>query len=568
MTYPPLYDEDPGTPTHRSRPSVITNASVVAESTITYGSLMSRDGFARLSQFPPPPGDVPYTPVEEILRVASPVASEYSMKSGSSSATVRRALPIPPPPAGIPSVAPLNIQRKVSSALPASVTRPPIPGSTSEISSPGPSLVPSVTPPSATLSNTPSSYPSPHDWHDGSSSIANDPYGEDALPTSFITTLLSSMAQADEASESHPPVSFGKQRTYEPSVVSNALTVDSTITYPPPKLFPPLLPPPLPTHPAVTKLQPHIRPPLAGRSTPETLTSFDSSDTGFTLGQTTKPSTLRSMSTSPSLQSLNSSTPLIPQTFAQGDPILEEEEPRTTAGSGPSTPAKSRSSRHRRASTAYSSKSAKSYVSSLVARLSHSSGDRKSIKQAAVWFRKKPLPPVPPLPNIPFQEIRKAEDALPLPDLVNRAHALEEMLDNGQRPYDSESMFNREVKLDSGAPLDPTVRVGQISEVWNSGADPNCMHAARGRKGRSGDFTQQFGRVDSPPRRRRISWSTLTQRQRIIALLVFMATLACVTVAIAVGVIAGGKKPHVRVCQGAFAGVACNLGKTSMLPEG
>ena len=75
------------------------------------------------------------------------------------------------------------------------------------------------------------------------------------------------------------------------------------------------------------------------------------------------------------------------------------------------------------------------------------------------------------------------EDALPLPDLVNRAQALEEMLESGQRPYDSDSAFHRQSTNEVTA---VGMRLGPAGPVWNSGADPNRMHSARGRKGRSG----------------------------------------------------------------------------------
>lgn len=250
------------------------------------------------------------------------------------------------------------------------------------------------------------------------------------------------------------------------------------------------------------------------------------------------------------------------QTFVQGEPIPEEEEPKTGSGSSESTPRKPRSSRGRRASVAYSTKSAKSYVSSLVARISHSSGDRRSIKQAAAaWFRGKPLPPVPPLPDVAFRDVRKAEDALPLPDLVSRAQILSSMLDNGQRPYDSDAGVINEQKAQQTGSMDGGYRIGASANVWNSGANPNVADGTRGRKTRSGDFTQRPEHEDnSPVRIRGLAWSNLSKRQRIGCVTILVALIIAVTVAIAVGVVAGERKSRVHVCPGTFAGAACNLG--------
>lgn len=577
MAEPPSYEDDPTTPTHRYRPSLATNASGLAESTLTFGSLMSSDGFARLSQFPPPPQEIPFTPSEGSLDIPSPVVSDYSQTSMPMSSTVRRPLPIPP----VPPIAPLNVQKRP----PGTVTLPPAYVPPSELSPSTPPNPPAsstyFTPPLTHTPSTVSSYPhpSPHDWHDGSSSIANDPYGEAALPTSFITSLLSSMTDSD-GSPGFPPSSFQfKRGKYDPSVISNALTTDSTITYPPPRMFPPPLPsprafPPMPSQSTQSSSidsdspEPLTPPaiPVAGRSTPETLRSFDSGDTARQAGSIIShmiggvPGAMRGITT-PSLQSLNSSTPLMPMAM-QGEPIPEEDEPKTATPSGYSTPGKSRSSRGRRASIAQSSKSARSYVSSMVARISHSSTDRRSIKQvASTWFRGKPLPPVPPLPYMPFRDVRKAEDALALPDLVSRAQVLSAMLDNGQRPYDSDLLV-QETKNRQGVPTDVDYRIGPVADVWNSGANPNIGHGARGRKSRSGDFYQRPDSADnSPVRLRRFAWSNLSKRQRVGCVTTFMIVIVAVTVAIAVGVIANERKNHVHVCPGTFAGAACDLGK-------
>lgn len=371
-------------------------------------------------------------------------------------------------------------------------------------------------------------------------------------------------------------------------MISNAfttVTTDSTITYPPPKLYPPPLPgsprshPPVPSLPS-NAIDPLSMPPssfsMEGRQTPDTLHTSESEvastvrHQGSAISQTLGG--MRAMSTTPSLQTLNSSTPLMQQTFSQAqvDPILEEDEFRPP--SGHTTPSKSRSSRGRRASTTYSTKSAKSYMSSLVARLSHSSGsgDKRSIKQSAVsWFRGKPLPPVPPLPNVPIQQIRRAEDQLALPELAGRAQILSAMLDKGQRPYDSDDILNQQQQFDSRykeqfSATGIDVRTGpSLGDVYNSSVNPNVNRTARDRRGRSEDFTSRLPQPDSPTRpARRAAWSKLSKKQRIWVILAFVALIIIITVAVAVGV-TQGHKSHAHTCPANLGGASCNLGTLS-----
>lgn len=545
--------EDPGTPTHRARPSIMTTASGLAESTMTFGSLMSSDGLARLSQFPPPPSGIPFTPIESAFAgPSSPVTSDRSMTPP---AGPRRTLPAPP--------LPLNVQKK---SFPSS--------SPSDAQSP--SGFPDSQPPPSVAPSSGSLYPSPHDWHDGSSSIANDPYGDAILSTSLITSLLSSVSGADDNSTRTAGPSSYNRNNYEPSVVSNALTTDSTITYPPPKTFPPPLPtnhkyPPLSRPLPSPKIPDHIidisspqvlNPPshsfrsLGGRKSPETWVSEGSSQ----VPQMAGPEPPRAMSVTPSLQSMTSSTPLI-STFAKGDPILEEDEARI---SGPSTPSQSRYSRtrERRASTAHSTKTTKSYVSSLMSRISHSTGagDRRSLKQVATWFRGKPLPPVPPLPDHTFREIRKAEDELPLPDLVTRAAVLSSLLDKGHRPY--HSTISLENVKEQTIP-----QAGGYGDVRFTGADPTRVNTARGMKGRSGDFSQQPWSRALPPDPDTPIKSTrflLTKKRKLIIGISLVALVICIVVGVAVGVTVGEKHSSRHSCPGNQTGAACTLGRTTI----
>ena len=509
----------------------------------------------------------------------SPRRSELSLGSLGIPSAGRRVLPTPPEagPSSLKAEEDNTRSYPRTYSIPTDVPLDPHYSFSPTATSPSvPGLVHSPT--------TATSHPSPHDWHDGSSSITNDPYGTAALPTSFITSLLSSTSNSDGGSFAPSAFYNKKGGVYEPSVISNALTTvttDSTITYPPPKLYPPPLPgsprsrPPVPPLPST--FEPISMPPssfsMEGRQTPDTVRTNESEATSIARHQGSAVSQtmggVRAMSTTPSLQSLNSSTPLMQQTFAHAhvDPILEEDELKPP--SGPSTPSKSKSSRGRRASTAYSSKSTKSYVSSLVARISHSSGsgDKRSLKQSTMsWFRGKPLPPVPPLPNAPIQQIRRAEEQLALPELAGRAQALSAMLDKGQRPYDSDDILQQQYDSRYKEHFSATgvdVRTNpSTGDVYNSSVNPNMMRSARDRRGRSEDLTNRYTRSepDSPTRSgRKLTWSTLSKRQRIWVIVILVSLIIIITIAVAVGVTEGSKK-HAHTCPANLGGTLCNLG--------
>lgn len=128
-------------PRHNSAPSVDTNASAIAESTISLG---------QIRKFPDPPDSIP----------SSPAASSFSA-SGSSA----RQLPIPPRFPHLLPTAPLQPRK-----LPY--------------------------PPTSFVHSRPqnnSILVSAHDWHDGASTIDSGSateHGPNGLSTSFITSLL------------------------------------------------------------------------------------------------------------------------------------------------------------------------------------------------------------------------------------------------------------------------------------------------------------------------------------------------------------------------------------------
>ena len=135
-------------PRHKSTPSVDTNASALAESTISIG---------QIAKFPEPPSSIPN----------SPVASTFA-------AATARQLPVPP-------------RLQAPAPQPRKLPRPP-PTSLFHHDHVDPSH--SFVQPSSNPQTTSNSILSAHDWHDGASSIDVNTVLPNPLPTSFITALL------------------------------------------------------------------------------------------------------------------------------------------------------------------------------------------------------------------------------------------------------------------------------------------------------------------------------------------------------------------------------------------
>ncbi|KAI0788544.1 hypothetical protein C8Q75DRAFT_719680 [Abortiporus biennis] len=592
--------DDDGYLQHRSRPSLLTNASGFAESTISYASVTTVEALSRLSQFPIPPVGVPISPFEASLGLASPAGPPIT--------------PMTPP--DTPRAGPLytndnvstpNIPPNPKSGPSSPISPPPRPlPQRPRITSPGPSVSSGRTLALTATATGSSHIPSPHDWHDGSSSIAMDPYEESLLSTSFITSLLTNVTGQDGSGA--PPPQY-KRDPYESSVVSEAFTTETTVTYPPRRIYAQQLPqvPPIPPQhqfpyypptddtarsPTVLSGPSLLYPPASpiafdGRNTPESSRIYGSGSDVYSEGGSNVIRTAvvapgvgkeisavgmahastRAMSTTPSLQSMNSTTPLV-RTFPHEDVIPEE----PGGSNGPSTPgtsatgSRSRNAykRERRHST-YSSKTTKSYVSSLITRLSHSTGgDRRSVKQATQWFRRKPLPPVPQLPNLTLhqeREYRKAEASLPLPDLMNRAQVLSEMLNGGFRPYHSSTDI-------SGPPYMKSDTEGTAGvENFNTGVrysgvaphPPYPDYTTRDRRTQDLDLSNHEWNNQpsnpSPPAR-----FSLTKTRKIRFGIGLAVLIVIIVIAVAVGVTQSHKSVH--TCPANFAGASCTLDAT------
>ncbi|KAK7694809.1 hypothetical protein QCA50_001997 [Cerrena zonata] len=574
---------------HKPRPSLTTNASGLSFNTVTTG------GFSRLSHFPPPPVGVPISPFEAALfppnthdvpskYLATPPDTPKALKPIPDSMPMP-AVPISPgsisssatfsPTGKRPAFAARQLPSPPTANFPQSVSSPPHTPAFSTFSGTGTSL----------------SHPAPNDWHEGSSSIGLDTFSDRVLPTQFLTELLSTSTEA-------PP--RYKRDPYEASVVSDMFSAESVITYPPRRVYtdsqpgtpqsPLQLPPPAHPPPESSRsLSPRSGPsPLSlasphhdtGRTTPfsdrtyhtETVESYTTNShqpaavhvaTYTRMGAIgVERAEARSMSLSDSvvhsIQSVGSSTPLVQQ-FQRQDTI-QEVIGEYDYSPGPSTP-RERPKRERR----QSAHSSKSYVSSLMTRLSHSTGERRSLKPAQ-WFRKKPLPPVPKLPDLSIvqeAETRKQEASLPLPDLVNRAHTLQQMLDNGHRPH--QSQIN--VTLSAGMkPEYPSFQPDGFAGASNFGGVRNSGAAAhrsfiRERRTRSQELrTTQWSPPDTPPLKTR--FLATPRKKKFWVIVGIVALLIVVAVAVSVGVAVGKNHQPDPDCARGFTGNKCSLNAT------
>lgn len=325
---------------------------------------------------------------------------------------------------------------------------------------------------------------SPYNWHGGASSIDVDATEDRLLPTSFITSLL-------QENKDH-------RRANRTSYASTALTGISEMTYPPlmnhsvsgniisaryssarvaPHRPQDSLPPPssfpqpsnlsnpskrvsgdsetlhsIQGHPSIIRTASISRTPVPGTSvvgiTSATLRNISPS------GQATSThdydsDTLRDMEKAyqRKLFTTHESDDELLANYKSFDPDYSPALP-STAGTqrrflrdSARPDPNSRNSMH----------SNKSAAPSLFSRISGIS----SIRRVFTWRKVKPLPPVPIIPNIPISveaAHRKEEELTPLPDLVNRAGVLHDLLDRDQHPH--RSFISQPGFLERSAPYD------------------------------------------------------------------------------------------------------------------
>lgn len=476
---------------HIPAPSLDTNASGIADSTISNGSW-------RLSQFPPPPSSIP-TPSE--FGTPSPSRSLFSFSQ----------------PSAHPSASPSRSQGFSGNTL------------------------------------TPSSPPSPYDWHEGASSIDVDATEDRLLPTSFITSLLQQDSDLRKA-----------RRT---SYASDAVSGISEITYPPPFNYPD-------ADSSSSRYLPgrHHRP-YGARNPPSAFAPIPEnnriSGDSETLHSTQEHSViLRTASVSRGLRVHGASVVgVAPATLHNISSRYSDQDPdrhdsirkgglreidddsivdykvsanRTALPSlagtqrlvfGNSTrqppPPQFRESVH----------SSRSVAPSFISRISLAN----SLRRAFTWRRVKPLPPVPTVPHIPIateNEHRKAEESTPLPNLINRAGILHNLLEKGHHPHHSFPSYH-------GLPLSGGVTTA--FEVNKDSSPSNVWQASA-------------SALPTQARSRSRPWSPFWNNKRICLSLTLL--IGVLLVGIITAVVMTQRNHHSSTCANDLAGAACNLNST------
>ncbi|KAG6842575.1 hypothetical protein C0991_000101 [Blastosporella zonata] len=401
-----LHPGDTNRPGHVATLSQDTNASGIAESTISF------------SAFPQPPASIPTTPVLSEFGTSSPSRSTFSARS--TPLGPRKPLPVPStsnastfsfPPRNKASGSNLSTRSGKSAAsathLPSSLRQQPV---------------------------------SPYDWHDGASSIGMDATEDRLLSTSFITSLLQENSATDRRK----------------SIASDAMSGFSEMTYPP--LASSFADDTIGSSSSAMKHLPHRRqaarpPPSSFAPIPEPSTRL-SGDSATLYGADHDATVLRKASVTQSvprasvvgvasatLHNLSSNTNLHAPSYDNDDsPRYSDVQTFLPQDLGVAMP------RHTRAHPSTSQPrtsmhSTRSTAPSFISRIS----SHPSVRRVLAWRKAKPLPPVPLIPHIPIAtelEHRRADEMMPLPDLVNRADALQGFLEKGYHPHHSITSYS------------------------------------------------------------------------------------------------------------------------------
>lgn len=542
-------------PGHRTVPSLTTQASAIADSTITFGSIASGSNETplRFSHFPMPPSTLPDVPGTSLGR--SPVASTFTVTPPTTPGrTHPAAFPSQDNPQHHPRLlptAPLQMRQKPFNAPehldphahlappPAyQAEAPPMPAVVRQAYRKEAAYIRPSSPSSGSLS--------PYDWHDGSSSFVPLDGNEDRLlSTSFITSLLASTdthGTSTEGSARGTRVAYGGHALRP----SEGTSLISEMTYPPPRT----------THTPVLEHQPGAPPmptsyipvPGARWMVPDHLSDADTDPSGDTHAYAgVLHAAQASVDGESRAPSESSSSPLRPEAWgSDGAPVASGSQAYPPAGRSPGSSQRAFRKGHAPRQSFHSTRTTRSHMSSLIDRVSATARSLRPL-------RRKPLPPVPTLPHLsPAQAAahRREEDRMPLPDLVERAGALSQMLERGQYPAGSVSNQNL-------AENDAMMR---DSGAWNSSVDPRIRQSTLDprRSARPGNGKGQNEGAAGPKSPR--FHHQLTKKKKI---WIFVG-IAVVVLAVALGVglaLALRKKGDpVNKCSSGLAGASCNLG--------
>lgn len=404
---------------------------------------------------------------------------------------------------------------------------------------------------------------SPYGWHEGSSILSVDPSEERMLSTSLITGLLSSNTPDKPPS----PSDSSPQDLYPPS--------QADMSYPPPSLRhnEPIA--------GSDRILPTSHPPTVlgeGRNSGinrenDTMASYSHEEHPNIVRTTQRltrrvsvagmaPTALhdvaseagvfeslhpRSQATYGSGAPLN---PYVPPAFSSAMDKMQTtdiqpsmsisqrwtpEDPVSPDFSSGKRPVKSQ-----RRTSAYSSRTVRSHVSSLISSVGQRTA--RAARATMGWMRVKPLPPIPTIPHTSIyqeQEHRGVEGAAPLPELADRADRLVIMLDSGYLPHNSAIGPNSWFSSDKGSLTRPPWLQGASSDK----PPPEGTHS---------------------PRKLKLLPKLAINRSGKIKLFIGATVLALlVLIGIIVGVVAGRKHGQSTSCSANRTGNSCSLGEYS-----
>lgn len=522
------HSQQPSGSRHVSALSQDTTASGIADSTISNGDSL------RLSHFPQPPASIPTTPISRESGTPSPSRSAFNIRTAPL-VPQRRPLPVPTaqrPPNPYPSNAPpRNGTDRSDRSAPSALSQAP-PSRQDAVGS------------SKMLHRDPVS---PFDWHDGASSIGMDPTEDRLLSTSFITSLLQE----------------SKRDNTRHSVGSDALSGFSEMTYPPLASSYPE------EYTQLSRYSPSVkkssqRPP-GGRPPPSSFMPIPESSNRLsgdseTLYMPTDHQSTMMGAARPGIQGtavVGVASATMHNVSTNKHRIPYDGSPYTgglTSGgfeaNFPSPGVNTRFLKENPATpqTRESMHSAKSAAPSFMSRIS----SLPSIRRVLTWRKVKPLPPVPLIPHIPVAaeiEHRKADESKSLPDLVNRAGALQGLLEKGYHPHHSINSYYANLKSDgllSG--FDDTDTISPGTNPTDT-PPPNRNHKP------PGNLRSQWRRPAAL-----VSKSKAPKKRTAFIVLGIFLVVALVAVGTAVGINVGRRsKVPSSVCPDSFVGASCNL---------
>ncbi|KAF8974019.1 hypothetical protein BDZ97DRAFT_1648312 [Flammula alnicola] len=534
-------NQKPQGPRHVSVASIDTNASGIAESTISLG----------LSRFPEPPSSIPSTPPRSNSDSLPPNSTSFSATSIRSATELRKARL-----QERPSNPPVTSTRFANSGHSFKPTNRSV-GSTADTPQPSSS----------------SRVLSPYDWHDGASSIDVDATEDRLLPTSFITSLLQEnkdLRKAKRASYASEAFSGISEMTYPPLVNrsgnDNMVSGDYSSGRIPPYRRPQDYRSPPSAYPQPTMADNRMSgdsetlhsvqgyPSFARTASPsKTVPTPGISVVGET--PTTLHSNRSGSSQISSTQDSDTITSLtkgyqnkLSTTYETGDELTVDYKTFNPTYS-PALPSTAGTQRRflrdssRQDATRNSLHSHQSAAPSFISRISGI-----SLRRIFTWRKVKPLPPVPMVPDMSLavqNAHRKQEESAPLADLVNRAGVLRDLLDKGQHPHDSLNSYHV-----LPGPDPPTLNEAFEAEARKTKYSdfPQITHLSPLHKEQS-QSVHHLTSSNMDTRKRRRMWVGFA--------IVLIAAL--VAIGTGVGVTVGRKKQPQFNCSGNFTGSACNL---------